>query len=263
MGKRNLAAIQERHKQITQMIKDRGEVSVKQLCDTFGMSGVTIRNDLALLEDNGSIIRTHGGAIAVKDNEFEMMLPFDAREEKNFSAKRAIGKAAADMVDDGEVVFIDGGTTASEMRHYLKGKKEVTIITPSIVLTYWLAATTNLRIYILNGFLNRDSYSATGIPYLEFASQWNLSKAFLGATGFTVEEGFSDPHIGFVEQKKIIIQKARKKIALVDSSKWGTVSFSTFAQADEIDLIITDGKLSENNLKHTQNSGIDIKLVDV
>ena len=262
MARRKIAAIQERHKQISLLIKEHGKTTVKQLCDRFGVSVVTIRNDLAMLEDNGTIIRTHGGAIAAQKKEIELPLPFDMREEKNFAAKQAIGKAAADMVNDGEVIFIDGRTTASEMRHYLKQKKDVTIITPSIVVTYWLAATSNLNIYILNGFFNRDSYSATGVPSLEFSSQWNLSKAFFGASGFTFQEGFSDPHIGFVEQKKIIMQKARRKIALVDSSKWGTISLATYARPQDIDLIITDNQISQGDLKNAMDAGIDVHVVN-
>ncbi|MBI9106101.1 MAG: DeoR/GlpR transcriptional regulator [Spirochaetales bacterium] len=263
MRKRNAVAIEDRQDKILEIIRKEGRASVKELCDTFDMSIVTIRNDLTLLEDEGLVIRTHGGAIAVKEKEEGMILPFDIREERNYAAKQAIGRAAAELVNDGEVIFIDGGTTASEMRHYLADKKDVTIITPSIVVTYWLAVTGNLNIYVLNGFFKRDSYSTTGAPSLDFMSKWNLSKAFFGAAGFTPKAGLSDLDAGFVEQKKIIADKAHMNIGLVDSSKWGILSLGSFADPENIDMLITDDKTSIENIEKARDIGIEVRTVTV
>ncbi len=264
MRMRNAVAIESRQEKILQMIRESGKISVRQLYDTFGMSVVTIRNDLILLEEQGLIIRTHGGAIAVQDKDTKdegTITPFDLREENNFDIKQRIGKAAAELVNDGEVIFIDGGTTASEMRHYLKDKRDITIITPSIVVTYWLAVTTNLNVYVLNGFFRRSSYSTTGIPAMDFLADWNLSKAFFGAAGFTDTEGLSDLHIGFVEQKKIIAQKARMNIGLIDSSKWGLVSLGSFVRPEDIDLIISDTDVPAEDVERTRSLGIEVRLV--
>ena len=261
MRKRNAAVIEDRQEKILEIVRREGRASVKKLCEIFDMSIVTIRNDLTLLEEKGLVIRTHGGAIAVQEKEEGMLLPFDVREERNFTAKQAIGRAAAELVNDGEVIFIDGGTTASEMRHYLTDKKDVTIITPSIVVTYWLAVTSSLNIYVLNGFFKRDSYSTVGIPSLDFMDQWNLSKAFFGAAGFTAKAGLSDLDAGFVEQKKIIAEKAHMNIGLVDSSKWGIISLSSFAPPDNIDLLITDTETPEASIEDARNLGIDVRTV--
>ncbi|HAK45098.1 MAG TPA: hypothetical protein DCO79_04150 [Spirochaeta sp.] len=263
MRKRNAVAIESRHEKILEIIRHDGRVSVKELCTTFDMSIVTIRNDLSLLEDKGLVIRTHGGAIAVKDQEEGIVLPFDVREERYFNAKQAIGKAAADLVNDGEVIFIDGGTTASEMRHYLVDKKDVTIITPSIVVTYWLAVTSNLNIYVLNGFFKRDSYSTVGIPSLDFMAKWNLSKAFFGAAGFTAEGGLSDLDSGFVEQKKIIADKAHMNIGLIDSSKWGILSLGSFAESDNIDILITDESAPAEGVAEAEGIGIEVRKISI
>jgi len=261
MRKRNAVAIEDRQEKILEIIRANGRASVKELCDNFDMSIVTIRNDLTLLEEKGFIVRTHGGAISVQDKEEGMILPFDIREERNFDAKQKIGKAAAELVNDGEVIFIDGGTTASEMRHYLVDKKDVTIITPSIVVTYWLAVTSNLNVYVLNGFFQRDSYSVIGVPSLDFMSQWNLSKAFFGAAGFTSTEGLSDLQAGFVEQKKIIAEKAHTNIGLVDSSKWGILSLGSFASPEQIDMIITDEGTPDESREKARQAGIEVITV--
>ena len=263
MAKRNAVTIENRLEKMTDIIRKRERISVQELCDIFSMSVVTIRNDLIYLESKGAIIRTHGGAIAAKDTNESFLVPFDIREEKNFKAKQNIGRAATDLVNSGEVIFIDGGTTASEMRLYLKDKKDVTIITPSITVTYWLAVTTDLKIYVLNGLFRRDSYSTIGIPELDFMSQWNLSKAFFGAAGFTVNEGLSDLDYGFVEQKRVIGQKARTKIGLIDSAKWGIISLGSFIAAKDLDIIITDEKAPKEEVKKAVDLGIDVQIVSL
>jgi len=261
MRKRNALVIEERQKKILEVLKKKGKLSVNELCKIFQMSVVTIRNDLILLEENGLAIRTHGGAIAVQNKNEGLTLPFDIREERYFENKHLIGKAAAEMVNDGEVIFIDGGTTASEMRHYLTEKKDVTVITPSIVVTYWLAVTSNLNIYVLNGFFKRESYSTVGAPSMDTIGEWNVSKAFFGAAGFTSEEGLSDLNLGFVEQKKVIAKKAKTIIGLIDASKWGVLSMGSFASTDEIDIIITDKNAPEADIEISRSMGIDVRLV--
>ncbi len=263
MRKRNAVAIGDRQKKILEIIRQKGKTTVKELCDIFGMSIVTIRNDLAFLEEEELILRIHGGAIAVQEKAEGLILPFNVREERNFEAKHKIAKAAAELVNDGEVIFVDGGTTASEMRHYLVDKKDVTIITPSIVMTYWLAVTSNLSIYVLNGFFKRDSYSTVGTPALDLMPQWNLSKAFFGAAGFTIAEGLSDLHTGYVEQKRIIVQKAKTRIGLVDSSKWGILSLGSFASPQEIDILITDSNAPAEEVQDAKEKNIDVRIVDL
>lgn len=264
MRKRNALAIEDRQEKILDLIKKNGKATIKELCNVFNMSIVTIRNDLIYMEQQGQVIRTHGGAIAVKEvsGSDEMIIPFDIREEENYGTKHQIGKAAADLVNDGEVIFIDGGTTASEMRHYLKDKKDITVVTPSIVVTYWLAVTSGISIYVLNGFFKRDSYSTAGVPAIDFMSQWNLSKAFFGAAGYTDKDGLSDLDFGFVEQKKVIVEKAHTVIGLVDSSKWGTISLGSFAAPGEIDIIITDGGVPGDEVERTRSLGIDVHVVN-
>ena len=249
MGKRNALKIEDRQTRIALLIKEKQKVTVSELCEKFNMSIVTIRNDLTLLEEKGAIIRTHGGAISVREQDELATLPFEVREEKNFAAKQAIGKAAAKLINNGEVIFIDGGTTASEMRLYMKDHKDVTVVTPSIAVTYWLAVTGTLDIYVLNGLFKRESYSTTGIPSMDFMSKWNLSKAFFGAAGFTLNEGLSDLHPDFVNQKKIIAEKAITKIGLIDSSK--------------IDIIITDENAPPEDVKKAIEAGIDVMIVSI
>jgi DeoR/GlpR family transcriptional regulator of sugar metabolism len=117
MGKSKDRFIEERHDQILNILSERRRVSVKELCDHFGVSLVTIRNDLKHLKSHGKIIRTHGGALTIEDSP--QIPSFLIRKGKNTDLKQAISKFAAGLINDGEVIFIDGGTTASEMPPFL------------------------------------------------------------------------------------------------------------------------------------------------
>jgi DeoR/GlpR family transcriptional regulator of sugar metabolism len=248
--------IEERLEQIVNLVNERRRITVKELCAHFGVSLVTVRNDLNELGRQGKIIRTHGGAIAAEDAQ--PILPFNTRRKTNYEQKHTIAQAAAGLVSDGEVIFIDAGTTAVEIPVYLKEKSDLTVITPSIEVAHWLLTHTSFNVYMLNGFLHRKSFGTTGAPCEDFMSEWNMAKAFCGAAGFTVAEGLTDRHIGFVEQKRVIVKKAQTVVGLVDSTKLGIVSLGSFAAVENIDVIITDRGISEEMEGSLQERGIEV-----
>jgi len=102
---------------------------------------------------------------------------------------------------------------------------------------------TSISVYLLNGFLNRDSLSTIGVPSEESILNMNVAKAFCGAAGFTLEDGLTDIHMGFVEQKRVICHHARQVIGLVDHSKIGVTSLAAFAPLGDVDILITDRAL--------------------
>jgi DeoR/GlpR family transcriptional regulator of sugar metabolism len=248
--------IEERHAVILELVKERGRVTVKELCERFSVTVATVRTDLDHLEGIGKIRRTHGGAIAAEKNAEP--LPFGTRRMYYGTEKKSIGRAAAATVKDGEVIFIDGGTTAMEMRRYFADKSNVTIITPSIEVAHWLTTETSIAVYLLNGFLNRDSLSTIGVPSEETMLQMNLARAFCGAGGFTIRDGLTDIQMGFVEQKRVICQHARMVIGLVDHSKIGVTSLASFAGIDDIDVLVTDRALPPDLAGEAGDHGIEV-----
>ncbi len=235
--------IEERHAAILKLVREHGRVTVANLCERYAVSVATIRADLVELEKFGKIQRTHGGAIpTVKGGP---PVPFGTRRKLYGTEKRAISKAAAALVKDGEVIFIDGGTTAPEMAHFLGDRKNITVITPSVEVASWLHSASLVNVYLLNGFLNRDSLSVIGVPSEDFLRQMNISKAYCGAAGFTIRDGLTDVDMGFIEQKRVIIKHARQVIGLLDHTKIGVASLASFASIDEIDTIITDRRLPD------------------
>ena len=250
--------IEERQAVILKLVREQERVTVKELCDRFGISVATVRGDLDHLERMGKLRRTHGGAIASERDGTP--LPFGTRRMYYGAEKRAIGKAAAEMITDGEAVFIDVGTTAAEMRFFLADKSGVTIITPSIDVASWLVGSTSVSVYLLNGFLNRDSLSTVGAPCLDAWREKIISKAFCGAAGFTLADGLTDLDVGFTDQKRVICEQARAVIGLVDHSKIGVTSLASFAAAQDVDAIVTDRPLPPNMAAAAAERGIEIVL---
>ncbi len=247
---------EERHKKIFDLIKEEGRITVKELSSIFNISGVTIRNDLKVLSDNGYILRTHGGAIYSEQNGTE--LPINIRKNKQKDCKVNIGKKAASLVTDGEVIFIDASTTACEMVPFLEGKNEVTVITNSLDVAYRLALSTNLNIIILGGTIRRKSLSVVGGEIENIFPDVNISKAFFGAWGISIKEGLTDVNPKEIKIKKNVVFRSKTIIGLIDSSKWGKVSFGTFVQTEQLDIIITDEKAPEEIEKKLKEKNITI-----
>ena len=259
MKKKSDIFTEERHRKIIEVLNEQRRVTVKELCEHFDVSMVTVRNDLNELQKYGKLVRTHGGAMAI---DGPALIPsFDIRRKTSGESKRAIGKAAAGLVEDGEVIFIDGGTTAAEMPPFLTEKRDITVITPGLAVAYWLIENTPFNVYMLNGFINRKSCGTIGEPYEGFMSEWIISKAFCGAAGFTLSEGLTDNPIGFVEQKRAIVKKAKVTVGLVDSSKLGKVSLGCIARAEDVNIIVTDRCISREMLSEIKARGIKVIVV--
>jgi DeoR/GlpR family transcriptional regulator of sugar metabolism len=248
--------IEERQAVVMELVKEQGRVTVRELVDRFSVSVATVRADLDELERLGKVRRTHGGALAAERDG--QVLPFGTRRMYYGSEKKSIGKAAARMVKDGEVIFIDGGTTAPEMRRWLADRQNVTVITPSLEVAHWLISSTSLSIYLLNGFVKSDSLSTIGVPSVDAILQMNIAKAFCGAAGFTLRDGLTDVHMGFVEQKRAVCAMARRVVGLVDHTKVGVTSLASFAGIDEVDTIITDRPLPADLASALKEKGIEV-----
>ncbi len=248
--------MEERHAAILKLVREHGRVTVKNLCERFSVSVATTRADLVELEKMSKIQRTHGGAIPVARGG--PPVPFGTRRRLYGAEKKAIAKAGSALVKDGEVIFIDGGTTTPEMAHFLADRKSITVITPSIEVASWLSGASMVNVYLLNGFLNRDSLSVVGVPSEDLLRQMNISKAYCGAAGFTLRDGLTDVDMGFVDQKRVIIRHARQAIALIDHTKIGVASLASFAALEDIDTIITDRRLPEDTNAELSERGIEV-----
>ena len=249
----------ERQIQILKILEKKGRATVSELSKLFNTSGVTIRFDLNKLSSEGQIKRTHGGAIYIGEKQ-KSELPFDMRKKRQQDAKTSIGKAAAELIEDGDIVFIGGSTTAVSMIPYLQNKQGVTIITNSLEIAYKLAHLTHLDIITIGGKIKRETLSLVGYSFENIIQEINIGKVFLSGAGFTIEDGLTDINHEEIVMRRKILEKTKKIIALVDSTKWGKVSLVTFVETNKINTIITDSGAPEDIVSRLNKLGVNTIL---
>lgn len=248
----------ERRQQIAQMLEVQQRVTVPQLSRHFGVSEVTIRKDLAWLESQRLAVRTHGGAVLATAQATEMS--FDVRERMQHLEKERIGALAASYIQDGETIALDSSTTALAMSRYLKTRRELTVVTNGVRIGMELINTAGISVLIPGGMLRQESFSLVGSWGKSVLQQIHISKAFVGARGFSLDEGLTDVNGEEVELKRAIVEAAKEVIAVIDHSKWGQLAFATFCPISRISRIVTDGKTPAHMIEQVRSKGIDVWL---
>ncbi len=253
----------ERQAHIARIVEEHGRARVSDLATRFGVSSVTIRKDLLILEADGRVIRQHGGAIVPDRSRPE--LAFEIRERLQQDEKSRIGAAAVDLVQDGESIVMDASTTALAVARRLRvrgGWSQLTIITNGLRLASELAGSSGITVLMLGGRVRWEAMSVVGQLGDGLFSRINVQKAFVGAAGFTIESGLSDATDEEAQIKRSMIAAAREVIAIVDSTKWERAAFATFCPTDKIDVVLTDERAPAPMLAGLRERGIDVRLVD-
>jgi DeoR/GlpR family transcriptional regulator of sugar metabolism len=252
--------LQERLDQIVTLVQERGRVSVADLSDHFGVSAVTIRNDLTSLQQQGLLVRTHGGAVIRPDLNMEPPA-FALRKELHLAEKERIGRAAAALVRDGDSVALDASTTAWQIARHLKGRQELTVVTNGLFIALEFLDSPGVTVVMPGGSLRAASASLVGDQGACILERYHMQKGFFGAGGFTLEEGLTDTNQYEVELKQRMVERSKQVIAVVDSSKWGQVTFASLAAVEQLDHVITDEAAPEVMVAELRDRGIDVILV--
>lgn len=256
MGKEH--RLVERRKEIVEAVGKADKLTVAQLSERFDISEVTIRQDLQALHDQGFLLRTRGGAVA--SNKMPEM-SFDMRQQQNAAMKARFGKAAADLVNDGDTIFLDASTTAHAMIPHLKKFSELTVVTNSLKVAMAFLDAPQIQVTLPGGHLRRESISLVGLTNDSPMPPINIQAGFFGARGITLEEGLTDVNINEVALKRRIIESCRQVVALVDSRKWGKVAAYTFARLPQIDVIISDHSAPKDLIKKFKSNQIEVTLI--
>ena len=248
--------LNEREKIILDKLTADGSVSVGALARDLGLSEVTIRCDLRELEDKGWINRKRGGATASIHKailERERMFP----ERKN-----AIAKTAAKLVEDGDVIMIEAGTTTALIARYLADKKDIHIVTNSTLVFSYARSFPNLQLTMIGGEFRRSTESMVGPIALETIKKINVRLAFVGTDGFSLERGMTTHLIEGAEIVKTMKERAQTTVLVADSSKYGRFGFINVLPLAAMDFILTDNALEEKAFCELSESGINIKRAD-
>lgn len=235
---------EERHAQILNMLQEKAKIHVSDLCRHFSVSPATIRNDLRDLESRQMLKRTHGGAIPLEKAAFEPTT--STKRVGNRDRKRRIAAYAATLVEDGDTIALDAGTTTMELARLLAKYNQITVLTNDVRIASYLEQNGSMTVVLIGGILRHGLGCTVGPIATTAISQLSVDKAFLGANAFSVEKGFSTPDLQQAEVKRALIQCASETIVLCDSSKFGRISFVKFASTSEVDRLITDHDVSPN-----------------
>jgi DeoR/GlpR family transcriptional regulator of sugar metabolism len=253
---------EERQEFIARIVEEHGRARVAGLAESFGVSGVTIRKDLAVLEGQGRLVRTHGGAVALGQTRSER--GFDIRERLQPGEKDAIGREAATMVVDGESIALDASTTALALARHLKargGWLHLTVITNGLRIASELAGHPGITVAMPAGFLRWEALSLVGPLGAGLFEKVNIQKAFMGAAGFAIEAGLSDATEEEAQIKRLMVDGAGEVVALVDHTKWERAAFATFCRTANIAAVVTDDLAPAAMVADLEEIGVTIRRV--
>ena len=255
----------ERRQSILSIIDKYGEISLSELSSLFpDVSSMTIRRDLSELEARGSIIRTRGGALSVRKINSSLPLhhvgeenEYSLRARDNIVQKQLIAKKALPFVQKGRSIYFDAGSTIMELAEMVPNDN-MTIITNGINVAQALVSNSNINVMIPAGTVNRNTLSVSGSDSFNFIDKINIDLAFMSASAFSAEAGFSVSNINEAELKRKVISRAKKVIMLLDNSKIGKDLLFTLADISDIHVLITDSPLPDDIQKLADDFGITV-----
>ncbi|MBL1230645.1 DeoR/GlpR transcriptional regulator [Enterococcus sp. BWB1-3] len=242
---------EERKAEILRLLEEQERLQVIDLVELFQVSGSTIRTDMRELEKEHLLTRTHGGAIRNPQRSFE-----DKPKVRELTTeKRQIARKAASLLNDGDSLVIDTGTSCLAFAEALVHSqiKGLRILTYDLQIASMLSEETEHEICFIGGIIRNGFQYTSGEMVIESLRTFLVDKAIIGTTSFSIEKGYSTPNIGTAELKKILFSIARQKLLLCESSKIGKESFKLFAGTADVDIFITDKGVKETD-QHSMNA---------
>lgn len=246
-----------RLREMEQYIIEHDTVSMEELRDTFHISMNTTRLDVAQLVSKGTIKKVYGG---VCSNQKSNLVPFDERKTKNTEGKRAVGKEAAELVNDGDIIFIDSGTTTMYVIDFLAERKNVTILTNNLNAINRALAYPDLNIISLPGTLERKTNSFVSADTVRTLEKYNIKKAFMASSGISENGTVTNSSPLEFEIKKAALRNSKESYLLIDSTKYGKSALLTYASIQEMDKIIVDQEVEEGLLSLCDLHNVELKV---
>jgi DeoR/GlpR family transcriptional regulator of sugar metabolism len=258
----------ERRREILRLIAKTEGVNVGELAAQFDVSRATVRRDLNELHRLGLLERTYGGALAPDGlgsgpGKLGEEASFDERKAAHRDEKERIGRYAASLVQPGETIFIDGGTTTEFMLSYLAGKAGLTVVTFGLNILNRLLPFDNVTVIIIGGMLNRASLTLSGTLALDSMQTYRVrfDKAFLAAGGVSARAGITNYSLEQVPYKRQAAEAACTSVLLADSSKVGAVATGLIIPAGNIDRIVTGAPAPAGEVAALRELGVTVDLV--
>jgi DeoR/GlpR family transcriptional regulator of sugar metabolism len=249
----------QRQSMIVEHVRRSGGVRVSELTELLGVSDMTVRRDLDVLARDGLIEKVHGGATIASTPSMDEP-GFEAKSSRELSEKEAIAQTAARLVRPGTAIAISAGTTTWALARYIMQVRDLTIVTNSIRVADVMQQASGAPTVILTGGVRTPSDALVG-PVADLAIRsLHFDILFLGCHGMDPHAGLTTPNLAESETNRAFVRGARQIVLTADHTKWGTVGLSSFANLDEVDVLITDPGLSDDD-RTTASEHIDRVIV--
>lgn len=255
---------QQRLNALLELIVGRGTVSIKEIAEELDVSPATARRDLNSLADRRLVTRTHGGGMALGSG-YE--LPLQYKIPRNADAKLAIASAVARLVNFGDVIGLNGGTTTSEVSREL-GRSEhligsgdepgVTIVTNALNIAFELSIRAHVKIVVTGGVARRQSYELVGPLVGDTINSLALDLAILGVDGLSAEFGATTVHEGEADVSRQLARVAKRVIVVADASKLGKSTFARICELDTLDTLVTDAPVAGAIRDALNRAGVEV-----
>ncbi len=235
-------------------------VSVRDLAQILGVSEMTIRRDLDWLKSRLILTRVHGGALAFQGGaaQLEYEKPFGDRLVESTPQKKSIGWAAALLVQNGDRIILDAGTTTRQVARNLGSKNNLTVITNNIPVSVELARYPRIETILLGGQLKNQELCTVGPMVKQGLGMFTVDKCFLSAAGFSVHQGVTDSDMREVEVKQAMLQSARETILVADSSKYGLAQLVRICPLTSLSKIVTDDAITGQAIAELEAEGLQV-----
>ncbi len=250
----------ERMQHVLRLLETRDHLPVAELSQTFAVSEVTVRSDLTELARRGLVARIRGGVRALQRDGSEV--GFDLRLRLEVGRKRAIARAAAAMVAEGEAVALDASTTAYYLALELRAKRELVVVTNGLLVATALADAPGISVIVTGGMLRLSAMSLVGDLGADVLRTTRINKGFLGARGLSLSRGLMDLNPDEVRIKQEMADACEQVYGIFDGTKWHRSALLAFVQVEELAGIVTDSSAPTTEVEAWRGAGVDVMVVD-
>ena len=230
----------QRRKEMERLIAERQNMTMEELCGAFGISINTARADIAYLVKTGAVTKVYGG---VKSSLSKQVPLFSSRAMQNAGIKQQIAKKAAESIAEGDIVYLDAGTTTMHVPDYIPDDLQITIVTPNVSVISNMLSRPNIKLIVLPGILNRRTNALMDTNTFTELAKYHHSKAFMGTSGITEEGRLSVSSYVEYEIKRTAVAQSTQSFLLVDASKFGESNLMSYGTLDQMSGVITDSRV--------------------
>lgn len=251
----NKDLVPQRREQLRAILRERGIIRIDELCKQLGASPATVRRDLNELENLGELQRVHGGAVNLSSRLEEPL--FQEKAAKAVKEKQRIAQEAFKLIEKGDTIYLDGGSTLVELARLLRNRNDITVVTNSLSAAQELSGQ-GPRLIMIGGELRRVSQALVGPLTRLILNTLFIEKAFVGTLGLSLQEGITttDPNEAFT--KEVVFGRSRRVIVLADHSKIGKDLFARSGSLENIHVLITDRQLDSRLAKQFSRKDIQV-----